>query len=87
MGEREVDRIDEAILSAIAVACNLDRSSITVDASMLDLGVDSVTLIAIIAQIQARFDVHIGENELVELFDAPLVREFIAIVRRAQTSG
>jgi len=83
MNEVFADEVEEAVGLAIAAACNLEQAGVTREASMLELGVDSMTLIGIVVQLQARLGIHIGPDELAQLFDAPSVGEFIAIVRRA----
>jgi acyl carrier protein len=50
---------------------------------MQDLGVDSVNMTSIVAQLQATYGFHMESDELIELFNAPRIADFVALVRKA----
>jgi acyl carrier protein len=80
---KAIAELDEIVVSAIAVACNIERSAIAVDANMLELGIDSITMTAIVAQVQASYDVQLETDDVVELLNAPRVADVLSLMKKA----
>ena len=72
----------EFVISALAAAANVDRRTISEDTSVLDLGIDSVSLAGVVAQIEMQYSCEVPLDQVYELFDAPLVRDVVMIVSR-----
>jgi len=80
----DVDLV-EFVCSTIALACN--RSAVEPQARLLDLNMDSLTFVSVLAQIEAVYDVELDPDERLELLTAVQVSELIGrlqhIVRRS----
>jgi acyl carrier protein len=74
--------IEEAIIDAIAAACPAASATITRSTRLLDLGMDSLTLVTVLSQIEILYGVAFETDEVVELLGAEDVSELIATVAR-----
>lgn len=68
------------VTEAIANACNFDPKEITGQTSLLELGLDSLSLTALVAQIEAVYECVLTPDEVLELFGAMRVSDVIAFV-------
>ena len=76
-------KLEELVSSAIATACNVDEAAISLETRLCDLGVDSISVVAIVAQVGAEHGLELSSDQLIELFDALIVRDFILLLQRA----
>ena len=74
--------LQDFVIETIAAVCKLERSAVTMNTSLLDIGADSVSLVAIATQVQMYYGVHLTPDELMDLFDAPRVEDLIASLRQ-----
>jgi acyl carrier protein len=74
--------LKEFLMTTLAAAANVERRTISEETSMLDLGIDSLTLASLVAQVEMRYGCEVPLERVYELFDAPLVRDVVAIVSR-----
>ncbi len=81
--DEHVSGLEEMVVSAIAAACNIDRSAVSRNNNMQDLGVDSVNMTSIVAQLQATYHFQMDSDELIELFNAPSIGDFVALLSKA----
>ena len=72
----------EFVLTTLAAAANVERRALSEDTNVLDLGIDSLTLAAVVAQIEIQYGCEIPVDQLYLLIDAPLVRDLLTIVSR-----
>jgi acyl carrier protein len=79
--------LDEYLFKRIASACNTEASALSLDASLLELGLDSLASQAIVAQIESTFDVELTEEEMIRLFSAERVRDFLEATRETLASA
>ena len=77
-----VAEIDDAVLTAVAEACERDRSGISSQTSLLQLGLDSLALTVVVAQLQVRYRFEAQPDELADLFGARAVADIAALVKR-----
>jgi acyl carrier protein len=70
----------EFVMTALAAAANVDRRTISEETSMLDLGIDSLTLAGLVAQVEMRYGCEVPLDQVYELFDAPLVRDVVTVL-------
>lgn len=61
----------------IAQACNLEPASVTGAMSMLELGLDSLTLVSVLAQLEAVYGLELTGDETLPLLEAATVGALI----------
>nr|MBO2514095.1 hypothetical protein [Gammaproteobacteria bacterium] len=54
----------------MARACNRTPSSVSLDTRLLDLDLDSLTFVAVLAQVEALYEIEIGASEMAGLLEA-----------------
>ncbi len=74
--------LDGFVCSAIASACNVEPTEVTSSTNLLDVGMDSLNLVSIIAQIQIHFGVEFSSDQVVALFDASMVADLVILLRQ-----
>lgn len=72
----------ELICEAISHACGRAPASVRMDSSLLELGVDSLTLVSVVSQVEALHGVEIETDDLIALLDAHLVRDLADLLDR-----
>lgn len=82
MSERGEEALQEFVLSTLASVCNVQRHALSEETSLFDLGLDSVTLAGVVAQVEMHYACDIPIDQVYELFDAPLVRDVVSILSR-----
>jgi acyl carrier protein len=70
----------ELVASAISSACNIERSAIAPETPLYNLGVDSVSMMAVVAQVQMRYEVELTSDQIMELFDASRVEDAVSLL-------
>jgi len=79
--------LESIVIDTIAVGCGSRNVAINRDTELLDIGVDSLGLIAMAAHIQSKCQVNMGPLELVDLVHARAVRDVISVITRAIDSA
>jgi acyl carrier protein len=74
--------LDGFVCSVIASACNVELTEVTSSTNLLDIGMDSLNLVSIIAQIQIYSGVEFTSDQVVALFDASLVADLVILLRQ-----
>jgi acyl carrier protein len=74
--------LQEFIMTTLAAAANIERCALSEETSMLELGIDSLTLAGLVAQVEMRYGCEVPLEQVYELFDAPLVRDVVTVVGR-----
>jgi acyl carrier protein len=74
--------VDQAVVDTLAQACELSRSEVSIQTSLLELGLDSLGLTVVIAQLQTRYCFEVEPDELAELLGAAVVADIAALVKR-----
>lgn len=74
------------VCSTIALACNRDPASVSPRAGLLDLHMDSLTLVSVLAQVEAVYEVSLTPEDTLALVSVTHVSDLIggleAIVSR-----
>jgi len=78
VGSTQLSALQSLVISTIASACNTDYESVSLDANVLDLGIDSLVLVSIVNQIAADYRVALTSEQTLELFEAELLRDLIS---------
>lgn len=78
-----VTSLDEWILATVAQLCEQDLRDVTADTNVLDLGLDSLGLNVLMAQVETHWKCEFSEIHVTRLFEALSLRDLIAVVRSA----
>lgn len=74
-GEGLECRIEAWLCESLARACRADPDAVTRVTATLDLGLDSLTLVAVLSQVEMLCDVELAEQDVLPLLDAETVGE------------
>jgi len=74
--------LDEFVLSALAKACGGEPGSIRPESCVLDLGIDSVKMVALVGQVESVFGLRFSTEDILEFFIAERVSDLIAVMKR-----
>ena len=77
---RELDTFERNLLDIVAKEGLVDKTSLTLDASMESLGIKSADMVLILMAIEERFGIYIPVDE--DLIDAKTVEEFVEAIRK-----
>jgi len=77
-----VHAIEQAIIDALGSVSRLDVGTIDRSTRLLDVGMDSLSLVAALTQIEAAIDAPFSADEIAELLRARDVAELVAVVSR-----
>jgi acyl carrier protein len=72
--------VRDLVLTALALACRADRATLRGSTRLHDLAVDSLTLVAVLARIEASCSVELTADDMLALFAARDVAAFIRAV-------
>ena len=78
--QRAVD-LARSVREIVAAAAQLRPSEIRLRSSILDLGIDSMGLVVIAAEIQATHHLELSDRELMKLFKATKVVDIVLLLR------
>ena len=73
--------IEKFMLELIATTCRREPSPEMLHASLLDLGIDSLSLSTILAHVEAAFDCEVTPELTLRMLQGPLVLDLIGVVR------
>ncbi len=73
--------LEEIVHQIVVAAAGVDASSIDSSTSMASLDLDSLSIVSIVAQCCARFEIEMATDDILELYAAENVGEFITAVR------
>jgi acyl carrier protein len=76
------EQIERFVLETIAETTAIEASSLRQSTPLLDAGMDSLTLVAVVTRIEMTYDTAFDAGEIVELLRARSVGEVAAIVTR-----
>jgi acyl carrier protein len=83
--------INELVCTMLVQVCGRDRCDISLDSRMLDLAVDSLTLVSVLAQVEVVYGIEVTLDDALALKEAPLVSDFVgrvaALAARSRTAG
>jgi acyl carrier protein len=76
----EPHSVEEAVVAAIAAACRLAPATVTRASVLLELGMDSLTLVAVLSQIEAALETRFDADDVASILRARYVAELVAAV-------
>lgn len=74
--------IEQLVTSALAAACRREPARVERSTSLLDLGIDSLTLVAVLSQIEATFAIELTPDDTLALLGATDVGVLVAALER-----
>jgi acyl carrier protein len=79
----EEHAIAAAVIAALSATCRVDASALGTSTQLLDLGIDSLTLVTALTLVEASLAIELGTDDVAELLGARDVAELVtAILRR-----
>jgi acyl carrier protein len=70
--------LQDAVIDAVCAACSLTRIHVDPDARLTELGMDSVSMMAVVVHIEAAFGVTLPTESVLELLTASTVSQLEA---------
>lgn len=74
--------IEALVVHTLALACRVDRASIRRTTRLHDLDADSLTLVAVLARIEASYGIELTADDTLSLFEARDVAALIGALER-----
>lgn len=68
----------ELVCATIALACNRAPADVAPETSLLELDLDSLTLVSVLTQVEAVFELELDADETLALLEAALVSDLVA---------
>ena len=78
---QKLPELEKIVHQIVAAAAGVDASSIDSSTSMASLDLDSLSIVSIVAQCCARFEVEMATDDVLELYAARNVGEFVTAIR------
>jgi acyl carrier protein len=79
------EQLRDTVVDAFCSACACERSQLTPATPLLDLGLDSLNLSTVLAQVDATYALDLSDQELFELLRSDTVGDLIQRVFTAVT--
>jgi acyl carrier protein len=79
---RPASFVDALVLDAVAAAAQLERGSLDLRTPLLDINIDSLTLIAVVTRIEVACGIGFDSDEIAALVGVRDLRELCERVRR-----
>jgi acyl carrier protein len=70
--------IDEFVCSTMAVACRREPGDVTLETQLFDLDMDSLTLVAVLTQVEAVYDIQLTPADMLKFIEAARVGEIVS---------
>ena len=70
-------KLEQEIINTIAEEGEIDKSEITLDSNLYDLGIDSLSSLEILVALENKYDIRIAQNRLKNVNS---VREIVRVV-------
>ncbi len=71
------------VVRAVANSCNLDETAIQDEADLLKVGMDSLAVMGLIAEMQASIGQELSDGQKQEIFNAETIGELMRIFKSA----
>lgn len=71
---------DDFILTAVADACNVEPSRVHSATTLAEIGFDSLSAASLAFQVESRFGVELGQENVVQLYEASSVGDVIGLI-------
>ena len=81
------ESIEIVIFDALAAACRVSKSSLTPTTRLIDLALDSLTLVVVITVVEAALETSFDADDLADLLNARVAGDLTRIVARRLHRG
>jgi acyl carrier protein len=78
--ENPAGAVIEFVCATLAQACNRDRREISPDTQMRDLNMDSLTLVAVLAQVEGVYEIELTIDDVLSMIEATSVSELAELL-------
>jgi acyl carrier protein len=85
MNEQSSIHMRELILDTFCAACNRERSALAPQTSLEELGLDSLSLMSVLSQVQFACGVQLNDDQTLHLLNATTVADIV--VRFIELAG
>ncbi len=72
--------LESVVCEMIARACNFQHAVVSPNDSVYDLGLDSMSVTSVLAELETLYGVEFSADQIMEILQAPLVRDLIEVV-------
>lgn len=76
--QTELEALVTWLSATIARACQIERSRVAASSGLLELGLDSLTLVSVLTQVEAAHGLELSPDETLALLEAADVRSLAA---------
>jgi acyl carrier protein len=73
----QLENPEEFVLQALCMACSIDRSRLTPETELQTTGLDSLSLTAIVARLEANYTCEFSSTQIMDLFQASVVGDLV----------
>ncbi len=80
MNPSERSRLEEVVVASVARACNQEDAAISLQSNLVDVGLDSLALQAVISEMETLWRCEFTPDELMIAFDARNVGDIVRLV-------
>ncbi len=75
------ESLEEFLIATIAETCSFERSALTLETSLVDIGIDSLNMTAVLARIELVYDCQLKEEQVIEVLQADRIADVVQLVR------
>jgi acyl carrier protein len=76
--------LKDFVFQMIGRACNIDSAALQLETDVLNIGVDSLSLMFIASSVEVMTGVELSAEDMEELFKARQISEIVALVDRVR---
>ena len=71
------DSLTSLVVGALCAACNVDPASVDSNTSLIEMGMDSLSLTAVVTQVEAAYGCELSAEQILELFQAESIQDLL----------
>jgi len=79
--------LDDLVITTLAAACNIERAQLSPETGLDEIGLDSMSLVALVAQLEALYGCQFESEQVLGLFEARRIRDVVLLVGRVVGMG
>jgi acyl carrier protein len=71
--------LEGLVISALSAACKLTPDRVRLETNLMDLGIDSVAMLAVVTKVEASLGIELSPHDILGLFSASRVADLISL--------